>query len=137
MHLGPDNGIDLISDIRRIRPNIRCVMVTGQADVETAIQAVKKGAYDYLRKPTNMEDLLATLGRCWDLQKLENEKKEAEEQLRQRNQDLEAINQPLRTMVDTTRKIVGCSGLEEMAPQLLEEISGAWTEDSSLRAIRK
>ena len=123
MHLGPDNGIDLISDIRRIRPNIRCVMVTGQADVETAIQAVKKGAYDYLRKPTNMEDLLATLGRCWDLQKLENEKKEAEEQLRQRNQDLEAINQRLRTMVDTTRKIVGCSGLEEMAPQLLEEFA--------------
>jgi DNA-binding NtrC family response regulator len=121
VHLGPDNGIDLISDIRRVRPNIRCVIVTGQADVDTAIQAVKKGAYDYLRKPTNMEDLLATLERCWDLQKLENEKKQAEDLLRQRNQELEAINERLRTMVDTTRKIVGCTGLEEMAPQLLEE----------------
>ncbi len=123
VHLGPDNGIDLISDIRRIRPDVRCVMVTGQADVNTAIQAVKKGAYDYLRKPINMEDLLATLERCWDLQKLENGKKQAEELLRQRNQELEALNERLRTMVDTTRKIVGCTGLEEMAPQLLEEFA--------------
>ena len=123
VHLGPDNGIDLISDIRRIRPNVRCVIITGKADVDTAIQAVKKGAYDYLRKPTNMEDLLATLERCWDLQKLENEKKLAEDLLRQRNQELVAINQRLRTMVDTTRKIVGCSGLEQMAPQLLEEFA--------------
>jgi signal transduction histidine kinase/DNA-binding response OmpR family regulator len=123
VHLGPDNGIELISDIRRIRPDTLCVMVTGQADVDSAIQAVKKGAYDYLRKPTNMEDLLATLERCWDLQKLDKDKKAAEKLLRQRNAELEAINGRLRTMVDTTRKIVGCSGLEEMAPQLLEEFA--------------
>jgi signal transduction histidine kinase/DNA-binding response OmpR family regulator len=123
VHLGQDSGIDLIPDIRRIRPNIRCVIITGQADVDTAIQAVKKGAYDYLRKPTKMEDLLATLERCWDLQKLENDKFEAEGLLRQRNQDLETINQRLRTMVDTTRKIVGCSGLQRLAPQLLKEFA--------------
>jgi signal transduction histidine kinase/DNA-binding response OmpR family regulator len=123
VHLGQDDGIELISKIRQVRPAIRCIVVTGQANVDSAIQAVKKGAYDYLRKPTSMEDLLAILERCWNLQQLEKDKQIAEELLRKRNQELEEINQRLRTMVDTTRKIVGCSGLEEMAPQLLVEFA--------------
>lgn len=123
INLGKDNGIELISKIRRIRPNVLCVIITGNADMDSAIQAVKEGAYDYLRKPTSMEDILATLARCWDLQKLEREKLAAVTALRNRNRDLEAINGRLRTMVDTTRKIVACTGLEEMAPQILEEFA--------------
>lgn len=112
IHLGKDNGIELISDIREVRPDTLCVIVTGNADIDTAIQAVKEGAYDYLKKPTSMEDLLATLERCWGLRKLEREKQSVEAALRIRNQELEAINGRLRTLVDTTRKIVACAGLE-------------------------
>ena len=68
------------------------VMVTAYASVETAIEALKAGAYDYLSKPFHSEDLLATLERCFERIRLYSEKLRAEERLRQ-IQRMEAIGE--------------------------------------------
>ena len=66
------------------------MMMTAYAASETAISALQEGAYDYLRKPFEADELLATFDRCFEKIRLENEKKHLETQIRQ-NQITTAI----------------------------------------------
>lgn len=52
------NGIETLQEIRRIRPITEVIMLTGHGTVETAIQGMKFGAYDYLMKPTDTAELV-------------------------------------------------------------------------------
>ena len=61
MRLGLDNGLDLIPHFRRENPRARVVVITAYASVETAVEAMKRGATDYLAKPfTPIEVQLVT-----------------------------------------------------------------------------
>jgi PAS domain S-box-containing protein len=75
IRLGQDNGIELLPKLKKIQPDILCVMVTGFGSVETAVQALNNGAYDYLRKPVNPGELLATLRRGFEKIRLIKEKR--------------------------------------------------------------
>ena len=66
IRLGPTNGIDLISQFQTIRPDIVCIMITGYGSIDTAVKAIKEGAYDYLRKPVNPEELFACVDRSFE-----------------------------------------------------------------------
>ena len=66
IRLGQDDGIDLLLKLKEMQPDMLCVMVTGFGSIETAIQALRNGAYDYLRKPVNPNELLATLRRGYE-----------------------------------------------------------------------
>ena len=66
IRLGQINGLDLITPLRDKYPGLLFVVMTAYADVETAIQALQTGAYDYLRKPIYPEELHATINRCFD-----------------------------------------------------------------------
>ena len=61
----PDmNGLEIIQDCRARYPNTEVVMVTGYGSVETAVEAMKLGAFDYLTKPFDLEDLQRTINRA-------------------------------------------------------------------------
>ena len=51
-------GIEALREIRKTHPLIEVIMLTGHATVETAIEGMKLGAYDYLMKPCEMEQLM-------------------------------------------------------------------------------
>ena len=51
------NGLDVLDAVNKTRPNTPVVMMTAYATAETAVDAMKKGAYDYISKPFNIEDL--------------------------------------------------------------------------------
>ena len=74
IRLGQDDGINLLLKLKEVQPDILCVMVTGFGSIETAIQALRNGAYDYLRKPVNPEELLATLRRGFEKVRLIKER---------------------------------------------------------------
>jgi ActR/RegA family two-component response regulator len=57
MRLPDANGLELISDIRKRRPNLRVVIVTGYASIDTAVEAIKRGATDYVAKPFTPNEL--------------------------------------------------------------------------------
>ena len=57
MMLGDSNGIDLIEQIHRVSPEISVVMITGNASTSTAVDAIRRGASDYLEKPISTESL--------------------------------------------------------------------------------
>ena len=52
------DGIETLREIKRLKPLIHVIMLTGNATVETAIEGMKLGAYDYLMKPTETDDLV-------------------------------------------------------------------------------
>jgi len=56
------DGIETLREIKRNYPLVEVVMLTGHATVETAIEGMKLGAFDYLMKPCDMEVLVAKVG---------------------------------------------------------------------------
>ena len=51
------NGLDVLDAVNKMRPHTPVVMMTAYATAETAVEAMKKGAYDYISKPFNIEDI--------------------------------------------------------------------------------
>ncbi|MFH0824945.1 MAG: response regulator [Pseudomonadota bacterium] len=55
----PDmNGIDVLREIKKVRPSAEVIMLTGHADMEVAIEGMELGAFDYLMKPADIDELL-------------------------------------------------------------------------------
>lgn len=59
------DGVETLQEIKRIKPLIEVIMLTGHATIESGIQGLKLGAYDYLMKPTVTEDLVAKILRAY------------------------------------------------------------------------
>lgn len=55
------NGFYLLEQILQKDPDTPVIMMTGKVSIESAVKAIKKGAYDYLRKPFEYEDLMKTV----------------------------------------------------------------------------
>ena len=71
------DGIATLTEIKKLKPLTQVIMLTGNATVETAINGMKLGAYDYLMKPTETEDLVNKINSAAKL------KREHEERIQQ------------------------------------------------------
>lgn len=71
------DGVDTLKEIKQLKPLTEVIMLTGHATVDTAIQGMKLGAYDYLLKPTETKDLLEKIEGAY------KRKSEQEERIRQ------------------------------------------------------
>ena len=67
------NGVQLISHIKKMYPTLPVIMMTGNATVETAVEAMKIGAFDYLKKPIVHELLKVTIQKAIDYCRMEKE----------------------------------------------------------------
>lgn len=61
LRLEDGNGLDLVTELRALRPDIKIVVLTGYGNLATAVAAVKAGAVDYLAKPADPEDIVRAL----------------------------------------------------------------------------
>ena len=61
MRLEDGNGLDVISALKKRRPDSRAIILTGYGNIATAVNAVKLGAVDYLAKPVDADDVVAAL----------------------------------------------------------------------------
>lgn len=59
LNLDGESGLQLLTQILNIAPNTQVIMLTGYASIATAVEAIKKGAKDYLCKPATANDVLA------------------------------------------------------------------------------
>lgn len=78
------DGFELLSTIRKNYPKTVTIIITGYGTIESAVEAIKMGAYDYLTKPIVDEDLLLSVERAVNQQSLISENQELKSQLEQK-----------------------------------------------------
>ena len=61
MRLGDGNGLDVMSQLKARRPDARAIILTGYGNIVTAVTAVKLGAFDYLAKPADADEIYGAL----------------------------------------------------------------------------
>jgi len=76
------DGIALMEKVKAQRPAVEVIIMTGYATVETAVKAMKNGAYDYLSKPFEMDELLHLVKKVVEIKSLQQEIKELKNQLK-------------------------------------------------------
>ncbi len=64
------DGLELLKRIREIDKDVIFLMITGYPSIETAVEAIKKGAYDYITKPFHMEDVKLRIERAFEKKSL-------------------------------------------------------------------
>jgi signal transduction histidine kinase len=81
--LGPTVGVDLVPRLKERRPDIICILATAYGDMDSVVKALRSGIYEYFSKPLHTDELLLTLDRCFDLLRLQHEKRLAENAARE------------------------------------------------------
>jgi FixJ family two-component response regulator len=99
------NGLDVLSEIRKNNPGTKVIIMTGYADKEIAVTALKMGAYDLLEKPIAIDLLHHTVSRALDNRKTEMEREKALEELKRKNQELVRMNETLSELVKVVERI--------------------------------
>jgi two-component system nitrogen regulation response regulator GlnG len=112
-----ENGLDLVPRIRRVRPELRVVVMSAQSTFITAVKAAQRGAFEYLPKPFDLKELLAVVERALAAprQAVPEENEDAEEQrlpLIGRSPAMQEIYRTVArlTTTDLTVMITGESG---------------------------
>src|SRR5438874_12661312 len=93
LRLEDGDGLDVLKAVRESYPETVTIMLTGYASLESAIQALRAGAYDYLVKPSEVEELRRTVARGIERRRLGQE-------LRLRVAELAALNSSLQERID-------------------------------------
>ena len=86
VNLPDGNGFDLLSHIRKNYPQTVVIVITGYGTIESAVKAIKKGAYDYLTKPIIDDELRLAVTRAIKQQSLMSENESLKLQLEQKYQ---------------------------------------------------
>jgi NtrC-family two-component system response regulator AlgB len=82
LRLGREQGLDLLPALLRLAPGLAVVVVTAYATIETAVEAMRRGAFDYLPKPFTPNQLRLVLDRVAQLRRLQSHVEDLEEQVR-------------------------------------------------------
>jgi DNA-binding NtrC family response regulator len=127
------SGMELLNSVKRASPSTGVVILTGYGTVEDAVQAMKRGADDYLVKPCSMEELKIVLGHIAGQQALRDENIELRRQLEKRY-ELENIIGRSFAMRKVFERIEAVSGSE--ANVLIEGETGTG-KDLVARALHK
>jgi DNA-binding NtrC family response regulator len=102
------NGLELLTEVRTLDPEIVVVVMTAYASVETAVEAMRKGAYDYITKPFINEEIRVMLRRALNQRHLSRENRHLKRELRERYR---------------FENIVGNSEAMEKVYRLIEKVS--------------
>ncbi len=122
----PDgDGLTLLPKIKQLQPDIQVVMLTGHGTIESAIEAMKLGAYDYLTKPCNFSELEITLQKALEQRKLLMENKGLRQVVSRQTSEPEIITKSSRMLhlLEITNKFANAD-----APVLIHGESGVGKE---------
>ncbi len=78
------DGLEVLKTLKRIRPEAAVIIITAYASVESAIEAMKIGAFDYVQKPFKHEELLLTIGRALEHKTLREENVRLRDELKRK-----------------------------------------------------
>jgi signal transduction histidine kinase/DNA-binding response OmpR family regulator len=113
------DGYRIIEKIRRLRPETFVIMMSEHASVESAVDALKRGAYDFLKKPLTHEEILKPVQNAMLHKRSENFQKQTEDKLR-RNYDKQTV---VSTLLRYSLEDIGVEELLNRALELILSIS--------------
>ncbi|MFM9052644.1 MAG: sigma-54-dependent transcriptional regulator [Bacteroidota bacterium] len=99
------DGLEVLSKLQEIKPELPVVMISGHGTIETAVEALKKGAYDYISKPPDLNRLLVTVRNALERNSLVQETK------------------TLRRKVFKTRDMIGDSPELTSIKEMIEKVA--------------
>ena len=101
------DGMEIIRQAQQINPFVAVVVFTGHATIETAVEALKRGAVDYLVKPLNIEGLRVRVERALEHQELVRVNRELEERLDKRFgfEKIVGNSEPMRKVIELCKQI--------------------------------
>jgi two-component system NtrC family response regulator len=102
-------GLDLLDELRRLVPDVPLIVMTAFGTVANAVDAMKRGAADYLTKPINLDELEVLVARTLERRALESENRELRRQLesRYRLEGLETNNARMAEAINTAARAAG------------------------------
>ncbi|HUI29295.1 MAG TPA: sigma-54 dependent transcriptional regulator [Candidatus Acidoferrales bacterium] len=103
----PLDGIQLLAEIKKIFPDIIAVIVTAHGSVDSAVQAIKQGAYDYLQKPFDFQELQHFAQKVHENFKLQRQLKQLQQQLNlyQASEDIITTNPQMLSLLNLAREV--------------------------------
>ncbi len=107
IRMAPVNGMDILKVVHQERPEVSVIMLTAYGSVETAIEALKLGAFDYVTKPFKVDELLITVQRALSYRNALNENATLKEQLQTRYQfdNIIAESPSMKNVCDMIRRV--------------------------------
>jgi DNA-binding NtrC family response regulator len=76
---GGMDGIETLREIKKLRPEAEVLLLTGHGSVETSVEGMKEGAFDYLLKPVKLETLLEKMAKALDKKDTEEHRRQSEQ----------------------------------------------------------
>ncbi|HEY0791278.1 MAG TPA: sigma-54 dependent transcriptional regulator [Chthoniobacterales bacterium] len=119
LKLGQENGLKVLQEVRELAPAAAIVMVTAYASIETAVEAMRQGAFDYLPKPCTPEQIRQLLTRIVRTQQLESRVQELETRLRSEAPEIELASET--PVVQRTLELATRAAASEATVLLLGE----------------
>ncbi|MBI1779774.1 MAG: sigma-54-dependent Fis family transcriptional regulator, partial [Sphingobacteriales bacterium] len=98
------DGIEFLEKAREARPDVPVIMISGHGTIETAVEAVKKGAFDYVSKPPDLNRLLITIRNAMDKTTLVEETKVLKRKV-SKVQEMIGESDPIKRIKDTIDKV--------------------------------
>lgn len=131
LHMPGMGGIELLQYLHDHHPDIDTIVFTAYAEVETARQALKLGAFDYLTKPLDADDLERTVRKCLEMRRIRKEKERLSDLLAM-HRFSQAIANSLD--IDTQTKEIVAFLWQRFAPESLS-VSLLYPDDGELRLL--
>ena len=113
------DGIEILRETQKLWPDTVSIMLTGYASLESAVTALRSGAYDYLIKPSDVDELRATVGRGLERRRLRQRLVELEQLDKLKTQFLSMASHELRT------PLTAVSGFMQIARRRMGRLGAA------------
>ncbi len=129
------DGIEFLDKAREANPDVPIIMISGHGTIETAVEAVKKGAFDYISKPPDLNRLLITLRNAMDKTSLVSEAKVLKRKV-SRVQDMIGNSPAIQRIKDTIEKVAPTEARVMITGEngVGKELVARWLHEKSNRA---
>lgn len=129
------DGIDFLEKSREVNSDVPIIMISGHGTIETAVEAVKKGAFDYISKPPDLNRLLITIRNAIDKTSLVTETKVLKRKV-SRVQDMIGESMPIQKIKETIEKVAPTEARVLITGEngVGKELVARWLHEKSNRA---
>ncbi|MBI3995574.1 MAG: sigma-54-dependent Fis family transcriptional regulator [Nitrospirae bacterium] len=103
------SGLELLKKVKSLVPTLPCIMLTAHGTIDSAVAAMKEGAYDYLTKPINNEEIKMTVKKALDLHRLTREVEHLRERVGMESGSANFIgrSKPMRDLYHLIQRVAG------------------------------